>query len=444
MSEKKNLLPAQRVRAALYIRVSTQEQAIHGLSLDAQRAALEAWAKKEKVKVVGVYADEGISARKAATKRPALQRLLRDIEAGKVDLVAFTKLDRWFRNIGEYYKVQEILEAHKVNWHTIQEDYDTSTASGRIKINIMLTVAQDEADRTSERIKAIMRVAKEKGESLAGSVPLGYKRVNRRIVIDNEIAPVVRRAFEMYMGTGSMSRVIRAFPELRMNHQTFSRMLENTAYIGDFRGVPVEPLLTAEEYRYIKTLRRKVVRKTKENRLYIFSGLLVCARCGRRFAAKTNERDKKKYTYYVCPGRSRLICDNAKVTTEQAVEAALIEHIPDVAESEMRANQESGAVSHKAERDAIRRKLSRLSELYVNEIISMDDYKRQHGELQAALDAIPEDIPKRDMSAIMEAFSDGWEDVYDQLSREGKQEFWRKYIDKILIDNGKVQDIFLR
>ena len=415
MSEKKNLSPAQRVRAALYIRVSTQEQAIHGLSLDAQRTALEAWAKKEKVKVVGVYADEGISARKKATMRPALQQLLHDIEAGKIDLIVFTKLDRWFRNVGEYYRTQEILEAHKVNWRTIQEDYDTSTASGRLKINIMLSVAQDEADRTGERIKAIMRAAKEKGESLAGGVPLGYKRVDRRIVIDNEIAPIVRKAFEMYMGTGSMSRVIRAFPELRMNRQTFSRMLENTAYIGDFRGVSVEPLLTAEEYRHIKTLRRKVVRKTKENRLYIFSGLLVCARCGRRFSAKTNARNDNEYMFYTCTGRSRLTCDNAKVVAEQTLEAALIEHIPDVAESEMRANQESGAVSHKAERDAIRRKLSRLSELYVDEIISIDDYKRQHSELQAALDAIPEDIPKRDISAIMEAFSDGWEDVNNQL-----------------------------
>ena len=77
------------------------------------------------------------------------------MRAGKIDIVVFTKLDRWFRNIAEYYKVQEVLETHNVNWKTIHEDYDTSTASGRLKINIMLSVAQDEADRTSERIKAV-------------------------------------------------------------------------------------------------------------------------------------------------------------------------------------------------------------------------------------------------------------------------------------------------
>ena len=71
----------------------------------------------------------------------------------KFVIILVTKLDRWFRNIGEYYKVQEILEAHNVSWKTIYEDYDTSTAAGRLKINIMLSVAQDEADRASERIK---------------------------------------------------------------------------------------------------------------------------------------------------------------------------------------------------------------------------------------------------------------------------------------------------
>lgn len=135
-------------RVFLYARVSTEEQAVHGLSIEAQVTALEEWAKTNGHKVVGVYIDAGISARKPAKKRPELQRLLLDAQAGRGELIVFTKLDRWFRNIAEYYKVQEILEKCHVDWRTIQEDYDTSTASGRLKINIMLSVAQDEADRT--------------------------------------------------------------------------------------------------------------------------------------------------------------------------------------------------------------------------------------------------------------------------------------------------------
>ena len=142
-------------RVFLYVRVSTEEQALHGLSIEAQTAALQVWAQTNGHKVVGVYTDAGVSARKPASKRPELQRLLGDVRAGKGELIVFTKLDRWFRNIAEYYKVQEVLEKHHVDWRTIHEDYDTSTASGRLKINIMLSVAQDEADRASERIKAI-------------------------------------------------------------------------------------------------------------------------------------------------------------------------------------------------------------------------------------------------------------------------------------------------
>lgn len=89
---------------AIYIRVSTEEQAVHGLSVDAQRYSLEQYAKSRKWSVYGVYADEGISARKPMAKRPALQRLLDDIKAKKVQRVIFTKLDRWFRNVADYYK----------------------------------------------------------------------------------------------------------------------------------------------------------------------------------------------------------------------------------------------------------------------------------------------------------------------------------------------------
>lgn len=143
------------LRAALYPRVSTEEQAKYGLSIHDQQGDLEEYARAHGMRIVGVFADAGYSARKKVEKRPAMLALLEAVKRDEVDIVLVTKLDRWFRNIGEYYKVQEILEAHNVSWRTIYEDYDTSTAAGRLKINIMLAVAQDEADRTSERIKKV-------------------------------------------------------------------------------------------------------------------------------------------------------------------------------------------------------------------------------------------------------------------------------------------------
>ena len=183
------------MRVALYIRVSSEEQAVHGLSIEAQTEALTAWAEEKHAYVVGRYVDAGISARKKASKRPELQRLLEDVRNGDIDLIVFTKLDRWFRNIAEYYKVQEILEAYHVNWKTIQEDYDTSTASGRLKVNIMLSVAQDEADRTGERIKAVHESKLLRNEPISGKVPFGYKIENKRLVIVPEDAEKVRDIF---------------------------------------------------------------------------------------------------------------------------------------------------------------------------------------------------------------------------------------------------------
>ena len=89
------------IRTALYIRVSTEEQAMHGLSLEAQDAALTDYANKNDLTIVNRYIDDGITARKAMTKRRALMRLLDDVKAGKIDQIIFTKLDRWFRNVGE-------------------------------------------------------------------------------------------------------------------------------------------------------------------------------------------------------------------------------------------------------------------------------------------------------------------------------------------------------
>ena len=101
---------------------------------------LEKYAKDNNMKIVGVYLDEGISGAKPPLKRPDLKRLLDDVEAGKIDMILFTKLDRWFRSVKEYFKVQDILDNNKVEWKAIQENYDTTTANGQMAITIFLAV----------------------------------------------------------------------------------------------------------------------------------------------------------------------------------------------------------------------------------------------------------------------------------------------------------------
>ena len=123
-------------RCAAYIRVSTQEQKLHGLSLDAQRDKLKEYAEKNHLKIVEWYEDEGVSGRKLIKKRPELQRMINDAKDKKFERIIFIKLDRFFRSIAEYHECMKIIDP--VIWTATEEKYDLSTANGRAFVNMKL------------------------------------------------------------------------------------------------------------------------------------------------------------------------------------------------------------------------------------------------------------------------------------------------------------------
>ena len=218
------------MKVFIYERVSSEEQAKHGYSLDAQHDALIDFCQKHNHVILGEYRDEGISARKPYTKRPAMLQLLRDVEIIKPDMILFTKLDRWFRNIKEYYKVQDILDRYKVDWKAINEEYDTSTASGRLYVNIKLSIAQDEADRTSERIKDVQDQLVAQGKVLGGTVPFGYKIENKHVVFGDNIH-IVKEAIGHYMlhqSAHATTRYINDKYGLNMTHTHLLRLFRST------------------------------------------------------------------------------------------------------------------------------------------------------------------------------------------------------------------------
>ena len=184
------------VRAALYIRVSGEEQKIKGLSLEAQQERLEAYARERGWVIAGVYIDAAKTARKNMHKRAEFQRMIEAVKRDEVDVLLFCRLDRWFRSVADYYKVMEILEAHNCNWVTSDEEYNTSTANGRLYINVKLSIAQNEADIDGERIDVVFDSKIAHGTVVSGSCPFGY-RVNdeKRLEIIQEQADIVQDAF---------------------------------------------------------------------------------------------------------------------------------------------------------------------------------------------------------------------------------------------------------
>ena len=452
-------------RLACYPRVSTEEQRLRGLSIEAQTAALQAWADQNGVKDVTFYNDAGNSARKPYNKRPAMLRLLADVQAGKIDLIIFTKLDRWFRNIAEYYKVQEILEQHNVVWKAIQEDYDTSTASGRLKINIMLSVAQDEADRDSERIRTVMAAKRERREPCSGHVPTGYRIKGKRIVKDPETEAGVTAFFESFLTYHSIERARDAAAEqgVTISYQLASSMLAKTAYYGHFSGVDdmCPPYITKEQHQQIRAARRKTERKTAGDRTYLFSGLVVCSECGRRFGARV-------HTYYLsgggmresigynCPGRyHHNDCSNTVNIRETVIENYLLSNMSAELEQYCYELECAAASSHPVrdfaeERTKLRKKLSRLKDLYLGDMIDMDMYRRDYEALNAQLNDLAAEeskqpAPPPSTGHLRAIFSSGWEELYAQLSREDKQAFWRMGIDRIVVyPNRKIGTFFRR
>jgi len=427
----------------LYVRVSTEEQALHGLSIEAQTIALETWAKANGHKVVGIYTDAGVSARKPASKRQDLQRLLGDVRAGKGELIVFTKLDRWFRNIAEYYKVQEVLEKYHVDWRTIHEDYDTSTASGRLKINIMLSVAQDEADRASERIKAINEMKRQKREPLTGDCMPGYKIEGKKYVKDPALEAAVNGFFRTYLARGSISAAMDEASRLglKLQYHRAHKMLDSTAYYGryfDADGM-TPPYITKEEFEEIQSMRRRVVRKSPKNRIYIFSGLIVCGECGGRMGGRVNTNQESYY--YNCSAHylRTAECSNRINLGQKKIEAFLLETIREEMDRQKAA---LNAVPHQKQRDykaeiaVLRGKIDRLKDLYVNDLITLEQCKADQKIYQDKIELLEKESSEQKVPNFKTAdrlLTSGWEVVYKSLKSEQKQEFWRILLKEIRI-----------
>ena len=431
-------------RAALYIRVSTEEQAMHGYSLEAQREALTRYAKEHDLFIVDYYVDEGKSARKRYTKRKEFMRMMEDVECNKLDVILFIKLDRWFRNIADYYKIQEILEAHHVNWRTTEEHYDTSTTNGRLYINIRLSVAQDESDRDSDRIKFVFENKISRGEAITGAVPLGFKIEDKHLVADEgtvKIAQDIFAYYDLHNNKTATRRYILEKYGLSITMTTLQRMLRNTMYKGEYRGISgyCEALIEPQIFDRVKERAQTGnVRKTGANRTYIFSSLLICAECGRKMVGHLGRRGSREYYLYRCNYSANLkLCEHKRCINEREIEEYLLNHIEEeinsyIVDYEVKAAQK---LKPKTDKGKIKRKMEKLKELYINELITMEEYKKDYEtyiEQLAETEAAP--VPTPNYKALEGFKGNEFKGMYKTMEREERRSLWRSIITSIKID----------
>ena len=202
--------PRRSLRGAIYTRVSTEQGLEQDFnSLDAQREACEAYIKSQAHEgwrlVRDRYDDGGFSG--GSMDRPALQKLLIDVQAGRIDVIVVYKVDRLTRSLADFAKLVETFDAHGVSFVSVTQSFNTTTSMGRLTLNVLLSFAQFEREVTGERIRDKIAALKKKGMWMGGVVPLGYRVEDRALHIVEDHAVIVRSLFKRYLEAGSVVRL---------------------------------------------------------------------------------------------------------------------------------------------------------------------------------------------------------------------------------------------
>ncbi|KMZ39877.1 MULTISPECIES: recombinase family protein [Bacillales] len=352
------------MRTAVYIRVSTEDQAREGFSIPAQREKLLSYVHSQGWEVQAIYADEGVSAKD--TKRPALSQLLRDIRTGEIDVVLVYRLDRLTRSVLDLYQLLQEFDRHAVHFKSCTEVYDTTTAIGRLFITLVAALAQWERENLAERVKLGMSQMARERKRPGGPAPFGYNLVQGTLVVNQREAAGVRSMFERY-DRGESPRQIAEWANhsgLRgKNGASWSasavlRLLKNPVYHGALRwnytdadqqrNAPEEWIIEEathpaiiDQSCFLRVQERMSDRGTSHPRVlssrYLFSGLLYCSRCGSSMRGKTTTitgKGEKRYThrYYLCKNKLAGTCDAPAIREdrlEKTIVHELMQHSPE-------------------------------------------------------------------------------------------------------------------
>ena len=300
----------------------------------------------------------------------------------------------------------------------------------------MLSIAEAEADRTSDRIKVVFDGKVARGEVLGNHVPFGYS-VQDKHLIPNQDADIVRGAFDVYERTGSIYQVKEYLHDLghTVVYVTAQRLLRNQMYAGRYRDNMTfcEPIIGPDRFDRIQLmLGKRSYRQNQSKRVYLFSGMIRCAYCGKMMVGswQGQTKDKLRYrcNYHALNGR----CPNAKNIRETDIESFLLDHIAEELQK-ITAEPVHRKKKKGPDKEAIMAKVERLKELYIEGIIDKDQFLTDREKLLAQ---IQEDKPARDLSAVRQiVLQRDFRECYNELNRTDKRSLWRSIVDHIEADD---------
>ena len=448
---------------ACYARVSTDEQAKFGFSIEAQKDALERYCKENNYKYE-FYIDEGISA-SSMKKRKALNEMLS--KANVFDMIIFTKLDRLSRNVLDANNINKTLQDNNCTMKAIDEDdIDTSTADGTFIFNLKVSLAQREIGKTSERIKFVFQNKRDKGEITSGVKKYGYNIINKRYVVNQEEAENIRNLYKKFIeNNGNMKETYQYFIENFKNkgYDAMSNYLKDTAYIGKYKlyrkDVYIEnyipPIMDISLWNTVQNLRKKKSVLRTDTPVDKLSGLIYCASCGNRLSKKVDYRTKNKTINYVCDnnyrykvGIDKKKCYNNKIIKEDLIEEYLLNNFDKLTNSFIVKNTikpSNKKIDNSSKIKSIENKLNKLKDLYIDDLIDKETYRKDYTKLTDELNKLKNvntELPiQKDFSKLYKLLDSNYIAIYNALTIENKKRFWLSYIDKIIVENGKIKEV---
>jgi site-specific DNA recombinase len=471
------------METAIYVRVSTEEQAQEGFSIRAQEQKLKDFARIKDWSIYKIYIDEGISG-KNLTERPAMQEMIADIKKGAVKNVLVFKIDRLTRSTADLIYLIDLFGKHECAFNSLTESIDTQTASGRMFLKIIGIFAEFERENIIERTKVGIERKVREGYSIGGISSYGYDRPkNQKIqTINEQEAEVVREIFDMFVNKGvnilEITRRLNSRKIPTKNDNTWSntsvrRLLLNSNYIGNVRHHVRdekneysvegrhEPIIDQEQFdiaqKMLKNNKKKSPRKNPRPDNY-FSGFLVCGSCGYKMATHNMYKTLKDGTQsvtgdYRCPSKIFGTCTASSISHKK-LELAFEEYIMQIPDLDVSGDIEIETQKKQANEAQIKAYQDRQRQLetkerdvlshYIANEIDFDSYREgkkmidkekasiisELEKLQAVNDEV--EIGKSD---IIKNFRENW----SLLSVDERRQFLIQFMDKIVIKTEKIE-----
>lgn len=469
--EKKNFV------VGIYPRVSTEDQSRFGFSLDEQVESLKRLCEWKGYKIYKVYREEGVSAK--SMNRPKFQEMIQDMKDGKINKILVYKLDRLTRSIQDLETICKLLEEYKCDLESECEEINTSTPTGVFFMRMTTILAQLEIERTSERTKFGLMGAAKKGH-FSGKAPIGYKKINKELVIDEVESEVVKDIFKSYLSGLSVCTITKQLNEknaLNRNWRTttIDRMLSNYIYAGNYqhrKRIQNEETILLEDvcpaiidkhdFELVQKQKEKNLKNYTRKHTYVYMQKIVCSKCNKIMGgSSTTSKNKPTQIYYKCN------CCNTRIN-EKKIEQPLMLFLNDMLDYYLLIDNNYKSFFNEDLTIEIKRyekilkdlntKLQRIKNAYLNSNIEQDDFideeksiKMQIEETKSKLNNLNNADENLNHKEDLRLYNNLFQlekmkyksyyvrknGLWNKLTKEQKAELITKYIDSIEIEKRK-------